>query len=176
VKPLEWEITTRNVVNAPVDHVMAWWFHPDRLTDFERRTAGFAVTDLTVDLSTEDGVRVRVASWKDRRGWYNDHRTETYLGPDGMATPTGDRFVAAFRETTDLRSPRNRDLAFRCRGQFEFIPTDEGATEVVSKHNHSLTGGNWLQRQKIWKSDLESQPRLYCERCENCEADLRSQP
>jgi hypothetical protein len=127
-----------------------------------------------VDVTTEDGMHVRIASWTDKRNRRNDHRMETHVGPDRLATFRGDRFIAEFTEQTDLRSSSDRHLAFVCMGQLEFIPMDDGKTEVDSTHNHSLTGGNWLQRQQLWKSDVERQPRTYRERCESCEAELRS--
>lgn len=153
---------------------MEWWFDPDRRFDYQRRIEETGATDFTVSITAEDGVLVRISSWKDNRHWHNRHRTETHLSPDGLATHSGERFIAPFTEHTELQSPAGRHLNFVCTGQFEFIPTDDDSTEVVSTHAHALTGGNWLHRQQIWKSDLEAQPRLYREQCERCEAHLRS--
>jgi hypothetical protein len=151
---------------------MEWWFDPERRHDYQRRIEAAGATDVTVNVGIEHGVLIRTSSWKDKRNWQNQHRAETLLNPDGFATESGDRFVAPFTEQTELQSPSGSHLAFVCTGQLEFIPTDD-ATEVVSMHSHTLTGGNWLRRQQIWKSDVEAQLRLYRQQCERCEAHLR---
>jgi hypothetical protein len=153
---------------------MAWWFHPDRRHDFQQRAQVRDATDFTVVLSTENSVRVRTASWRDRRGGHHQHRTETQVGPEGAPLRHGDRFIAPFKERAEGRSQTGRLLTLECTGQLEFIPTDSGSTEIVSTHNHYFTGGNWLHRQRAWKVDLESQPRDYRVLAVKCDADLRS--
>jgi hypothetical protein len=153
---------------------MEWWFHPDRRYDFQQQIEGRGATDFTVAFSTEDGVRIRTASWKDRRGGNHHHRTETQLGPDGLAAHHGDRFIAPFKEKADGRYPNGRQLTLECSGRIEFIPTDIGSTEVVTMHHHHFAGGNWLHRQRAWRVDLEFQPRLYRELTGKCDAELRS--
>lgn len=153
---------------------MGWWFDLARRNDYQRRIEAMGVTDLTVSVTKEEGLLVRIASWKEKRNWTHRHRTEMQLGPDGLAAPSDDRFVAPFTEETDLQSPTGRHLAFICTGQLQFLPIEDDATDVLSSHHHSLTGGNWLHRRQIWKSDLQAQPRLYTDQCDRCEADLRS--
>jgi hypothetical protein len=73
---------------------MAWFFHPDRFDEFKKHIERLATGEYSVNQSTDDGVSVRVASWKNKRGWDYHHHIETKLAVDGMAAREGDRFVA----------------------------------------------------------------------------------
>lgn len=154
---------------------MEWWFHPDRVHGFQRWAERRGAKDFMVAVTAEEDARVRVGSWTTPRGGEIHHRTETQLDPDGLANRQDDRFIASFTETVVSHLPMGRQLTLECIGTIAFMPTGSGACEVVSTHNHSLSGGNWLQRQRAWKTDLEIQPRQYRELAQECETDLHSE-
>lgn len=142
---------------------MAWWFDPDRKNDFRDRIERTGATDFSLTESTTDGVRVRVATWKDRRGWVHHHRTELHLDPHGMPPRSGDRFIASGSDTVSFQHPRGKKFGFTCTGRIEFVPQTSGSTEIVSIHSHATAGGTWFQQRYIRRSDLQNGTRQFDE-------------
>jgi hypothetical protein len=175
MKSLEWSITAREIIHFPPERVMERWFHPDRVGDDEIMVEASGGSDVSVQVSTQDCVRVRTASFIGRRRWRQDSRTETHLDLDlnGLTPLSGDRFVASSASNIEMQSPSGR-MRLGCVSELEFIPTDTEATEVVVTHRHVLVGGTWLYRQQIWKADLESKPREFRDRIRICEAELQA--
>jgi hypothetical protein len=71
------------MINAGPERVMAWWYHTDRFDEFKKHIESLAAGECSVTQSTADGVRVRVAHWKNDRGWDVQHRIEAVLAIDG---------------------------------------------------------------------------------------------
>jgi hypothetical protein len=159
VEQLTWSIESAGIVNASPERVMAWWFGPDRKNEFRDRIERTGAKDFSLTEFITDGVRVRDTTWKDGRSWVHLHHTELHLGPDGMAPRTGDRFIASGSETVSFQHPRGKKFGFTCTARVEFVPQTSGATEIVVVHNHATTGGNWLARRLIRRSDLQKGTR-----------------
>jgi hypothetical protein len=121
-----WSMRLTAVVKAEPELVMAWWFHPDRKDDFRHRIERDGATDVSLTESTADGVRVRTATFRDRRGWTHDHQVETRLTAEGMGTRRGDRFIAPTGDVNNLHSPRGQRITLQCAGGIEFVPQSEG--------------------------------------------------
>jgi hypothetical protein len=85
----DWTFETTGMVDANAENVMRWWFHPDRLRDVQSRMEHSGNSDVSVTQPTTDGVRMRIARWKDRQGWDHFHRVETNLTLDGIAAWDG---------------------------------------------------------------------------------------
>jgi hypothetical protein len=166
-----WSMRVAGVVNAPAERAVAWWLHPDRVNEAERRITGGAA-DFTISETTTDGLRVRLVSFRDRKGWDHHHRIERHLASDGTASRTGDRFTVPMREVNEMHSPDGQRVTLRCMGQLEFAPRPDGSTEVHIEHDHTLEGGNWAIRRAIRRSDSGGQDRLMKDVVSDCIAAL----
>jgi hypothetical protein len=149
---------------------MAWWYHPDRREDFRKRIEGTGARDFSLTESTTDGMRVRTAQWKDRRGGEQRHYIETRLGPTGMAARSGDRFIAPGRDVVTYQPPWRRSVTVSCNGRIEFIPRSSGETEIRAFHDHTMTGGLWLQHWCFRKCSPKAQERQFVEQIDRCRA------
>jgi hypothetical protein len=156
---LAWSIEVAGIVNASPERVMAWWFNPDRKNDFQDRIERTGATDFSLTESTTDGVRVRAATWKDRRGWVHVHRTELHLDPNGMAPRSDDRFIVSASDTVSFQHPRGKKFGLTCTGRIEFVPKNSGSTEIVTIHSHAAAGGTWFQQRSIRRFDLQNGTR-----------------
>jgi hypothetical protein len=148
---------------------MAWWFSPDRLGEFRQRIEGAGAQDLSVSESTNDGVRLRTAQWKDRRGWENHHQVETHLGEHGLPERHGDRFIAPASDVVSYQASYGQRVTITCHGQIEFLPHASGVTEVIAAHNHTMTGGAQL-RWTLPKRTRKNTDLLFREWIERCQA------
>jgi hypothetical protein len=148
VGKLEWSFKTSGMVNASPEHVMAWWFDPERRVDFQKRVEASGASDVSRKESVAEGVRISVSRWKDRRGWDYDHHVETKLTGDGVAASDGDRFVAPVMEIRSYRSPSGRRGTVTCSGRIEFVPQAGGRTEVsvLNHHTQERVEGVWIAR------------------------------
>jgi hypothetical protein len=174
VQELAWAITTTGTVHALPNPVMSWWFHPDRKDDLRDRIGLTHATDFDVTESTDDGgTQVRIARWRDRRGWQHQHRTERQLGSDRLGRLSGGKFIVPGIEEVSFEPPRGQKMTLVCDSRIEFIPKYGDSTEVVVVHNHTLTGGRWLSRRYLRKADRKNQPELAQKQIELCEAALR---
>ena len=167
-----WSIRLAAVVESPPEFVMAWWFHPDRGDEAQRRITGGDVTDFVLTESTADGVRVRNTSFKDRRGWDHHHRTERHLAPDGSAARSGDRYIVPGSDLNEMRSSRGQRITLQCEARLEFIARTDGATEVCVQHSHTLAGGSWVTRLAIRRSDPAKEEQQFNEMIAECKAAL----
>lgn len=146
----------------------------DRKDDFRDRMGLTNVADFDVTQSIdESGLQVRVARWRDRRDWIHQHRTERQLGTDQLGRPSDGKFLVPVVEEVSFESPTGQKMIVSCNGRIEFIPNGNGATEVVMIHNHTLHGGNSIQRRKLRKADQNGQSALLQKQIEQCEAALR---
>jgi len=154
---------------------MSWWFHPDRRGDFQDRMGLTKITGLEVTQSTDEGgVQVRLARWRDQRGWSHQHRTERQLGPDHHGQPSDGVFIVPSLEEVFCEHPTGQRMVLQCSGRIVFIPKSDGSTEVIVEHNHNLTGGRWLWRRGLRRSDQRDQSALLQKQIGLCEAALRA--
>jgi hypothetical protein len=167
-----WSLSSSAVVGAEPERVMAWWFHPDRKLELQRRITGGGATDFVFTESTTDGVRVRLFSFTDLRGWGHNHRVETGLFLDGTAARCGGRFIVPVSDVNDMKPPLGRRITLHCVGQLEFVPQGSGSTEVCVEHCHKLSGGNRVMRQVIRRADRGKQDRLFNELIADCKTAL----
>lgn len=154
---LAWPRETSGIVNASPERVMSWWFDPARRNDVRGRIEKTGATDLSLTVSTTDGVRVRTMTWKDRRGWVHHHQSEWHLDHGGLAPRSGDQFIVLASETVSFQHPRGTKIGFSCTGRILFVPQVGGSTQVAVVHSHTTDGGNWFQRRYIRRSDQTSQ-------------------
>jgi hypothetical protein len=171
VGELSWSIKTVGFVNANPDRVLAWWWHPDRRTEFRAAMERSGVVGFSDTVSTEDGVRVGVTKYKDRKGWVHESRTERRLGPDGMPMASEDGSFP-LRRTLTYVSPLRYKLTLTCNGQAEFNPKDDDTTEITFVHHHTVVGGTRPNRENIQRSDQEREARGFQELIDRCQADL----
>jgi hypothetical protein len=170
VRQSEWSYTTSGVVDATPQSVMNWWFHPDRRTDLQKRIEALGTSDVSVTESTTDGLRVRIAHWKGKRGSDHHHHAETTLGIDGLAALDGDRFVAPVSDVVSLLTPSGLKMTRTCSGRIEFVPLTDGAIEVSMVHSHVLVGGGWFQRRSHHRSEQANTERMFRESIARCQA------
>jgi len=170
---LGWSIVATGVVNATPEAVMSWWFHPDREGDFQDRLGLTNVTEFEVSESTDDGgVQVRLTSWRDQRGWSQRHRIERHLTAGRLGQAVDGIFTVPCMEVISYEHPTGKTMALQCSGRIDFIPKSGGSTEVVVAHKHHLTGGRWLWRRNLRKSDERNQPDLLQRQIGLCEVAL----
>jgi hypothetical protein len=167
---LAWSLETAATVGASPERVMAWWFSSDRKNDFRDRIERTGAKDFSLTESTQEGVRVRDATWKDRRGWVHHHRTEWHLDPDGKAPRRGDRFIAPGNDAVSFQHPRGRKIVLTCTARIEFVPQTNESTEIVVVHSHNTAGGTWIQQRAIRKSDLKNCTRQFDDAIARCRA------
>ena len=176
VGPWDWSFETAAVVDAGPEDVMAWWFHPDRRKECQERIEKTGARDVSVTQTTTDGVRVRVACWTDRRGWDTHHQVETRLGPDGMPAGQGDRYIAPASDVVSFNRRSGQKMTVTCMGRLEFIPHESGDTEIRTVHHHTLTGGRWIQRWSVRRSDHVKSDRVFRESITRCRAAVGRPP
>lgn len=169
MKRSSWSFETSATVNASPASVMDWWFHPDRRDDlrnyFERNGR-----DLTLTESMDDGMRVRDLKWKDPRGWEHHQHTETRLFQTGRPERNGDRFIAPATNVTYHQSPLGQAIIVSCNGGAEFIPLPGGGTEIRALHDHTMTGGMWLQQWSLRRSNRKYTERFDANWIDQCRA------
>lgn len=171
VGQLTWSIRTAGTVSASPERVMTWWMHPDRMQDLQDQIERTGIDGFSQTESTEDGIRVRAARWRDRRGWLHESRFEAPLDSDGRLRPSEDGSFPLYERST-LRAPHGYEIDFTCVGRIEFNRQDTNSTEIIVIHNHRVVGGTWFNRRRIMRSDLESEPRDFQDWVERCQAGL----
>jgi hypothetical protein len=155
---------------------MSWWFHPDRKDDLRDRMSLTQVTDFDVTESTDDeGMQIRVARWRDRRGWHHQHWTERQLGSDRLGRPSGGKFIVPGIAEVSFEPPRGEKMTLVCDSRIEFIPKDDGSTEVVVVHNHTwpveggyrdgIFEGPTGRTSQYWFRSRSSYVKLRCATC-----------
>jgi hypothetical protein len=79
-------------VDANVEMVVAWWFHPDRRAEYLDLAQPRGALDVTSERTREGGMAVMRLRYRTAQGWEFDHRLEADLDNDGRphaATVTG---------------------------------------------------------------------------------------
>ena len=140
---------------------MAWWFHPDRWEEFRDRLERSGARDLFVSGSRDGDTAVLEVAYTNRQGRSVHQRQERHLTPDGMAPPSGDRFIAESTDIMTKETQSGREITRTCAGRIEFIPQFDGSTQVVSVHRHALTGGTWAERLGNRRGDGALQSRQF---------------
>ncbi len=161
-------------VEASPEAIMAWWFHPDRSQEFRDRLERSGASDVSVSDTRYGDIAVLNAAYRNRRGKSVHQRKERRLTPEAMAPLSGDRFVA---ESTDIlvkETQSGRQITRTCAGRIEFIPQSDGSTQVVSVHQHALTGGTWAERLGNRRGDAALQSRQFAELIDGCRAAMSS--
>jgi hypothetical protein len=163
-----WSFETSATVNASPESVMAWYFHPDRKDDL-RNYFEKTGRDLTLTESINDGMRVRDLKWN-HRGWEHHQHIETRLFQTGLPERTGDRFVVPGTDVTRHQSPVGQEITVSCNARVEFIPVPSGGTEIRAIHDHTMTGGMWLQQLSLRRSSRKYTERFDTHWIDQCRA------
>ena len=154
---------------------MAWWFHPDRKDDLRERLGLSHVADVDVVASTDDsGARVRVATFRDRRGWDHRHRTQWQLDPDHQTLASNGRLTVPSVEQVTFDPPKGPRMNLQCDGRMDFTALQGGSTEIAVIHNHTLTGGRWIWRRNLRRTEQRDVKGTFRKQIEQCEAALRT--
>jgi hypothetical protein len=160
-----------NEVNADLESVMAWWFHPDRKAEYFDKVKTKGALDLSVSDSTEGGVRIRTIGYKTAKGWEFVHRLSVHLGENGLPLRVhdGDGFVVQSSDVLDARSGAQH-FTVTCSAVQEFLPKGPHQTQVSARHEHTMSGGTWGQRRYRRKTDQSEHRRSFREMIQQCEA------
>jgi hypothetical protein len=162
------------LVDASPEAVMAWWFHSDRWEEFRDRLERPGARDVSVSGSRHGDIAVLKTAYRNRRDKNVHQRQERRLTPEGMAPPSGDRFVAQSTDILIKETQSGREITRTCAGRIEFIPQSDGSTQVVSVHRHVLTGGTWAERLGTRRGDGALQSRQFAELIDDCHAAVSS--
>lgn len=167
-----WTIETRGRIDAGIETVMHWWFHPDRADEMRMRIDATGATDVSVAETISGAVRIRVVIWRDANGWEHHHHGTTELDHQGMAARRGDRFIAPCNEVARLRSPFGAETIVRCTARIEFIPVSSDYTDVLVVHHHVTEGGSWFGRRSLRLRDQKNHVGEFSGTLDRCRAAI----
>jgi len=171
VGQLSWSIGLAGTVNADAEAVVAWWFHPDRRTEYLDLAKSRGALDLTYTRSREGGVAVGNLRYRTAQGWEFDHRLESNVDGNGLPGYAGDRYVAESRDLETARSG-NQHFSVRCVATHELVAVGPQETRITATHSHTMTGGRWLWRWNRRRKDYTTHNRFFSNKVDQCKIAL----
>jgi hypothetical protein len=173
--PVAWGKWTKRItvkVRADPRTVVAWFLHPDRREETLAELVKLGMTDIFIEDSFTDTVRIRNIRYKTPKGSAVHARSESELGPDGhLGAWRGDRFVTVAHgcikgPNTTGRQDKNWDEIR------EFVPTGEGITKLlVTRHEQLMNPrwDEWLLPPITERGNLKRNLRDMAMRCEEAQ-------
>ncbi len=155
VKDLTWSIVVTDLVDADADTVVAWWFHPDRWSDYLQLIKDRGALDVTFKQSTTGGLAVRTLTYRDAEGWRVDYRRESVVYEDGIPSRTGDQYSAADKSIVNVLHGR-RDLTLHCARRQVFEAIGIGETRISATFEYTMSGGKRRWRRGVRRNDYLS--------------------
>jgi len=65
-------------------------------------------------------------------------------------------------------------MNLQCDGRMDFTALQGGSTEIAVIHNHTLTGGRWIWRRNLRRTEQRDVKGTFRKQIEQCEAALRT--
>jgi len=169
-----WTIRMTAKVRADPHSVVAWFEHPDRIEEALAEMAKRGLIDCSVENSFTKSVRIRDIRGKNSSGSAVVHiRAESELGPDGrVGTWSGDRFLVVGHGFNYEQSAVGGKQTKHWDDTMEFLPTSEGATEIIHTHNQRFLDPRWYEWLLPPISERARKNRALREKASRCEATL----
>lgn len=164
-----------DTVDADVESVVTWWFHPDRRAEYLDLAQTRGALDLTVERTREGGRAVMRLRYRSAQGWEFDHRLEADLDEVGMPRSDGDGFRYEARDLETARSG-NQHFTVTCVALHEFVAIGPKETRITQTHTHTMTGGRWLWRRNRRRRDHATHRRGFTTKVGQCRTALGTQP
>jgi hypothetical protein len=141
-----WTIRTAAKVRVDPHSVVAWFQHPDRAEEVRATLQEAGITGVSSETSISGNTRILDVRYQTPSGSSVHRRSVTELDPDGRAgTWSGDRFVVVAHGFVHVRPVVGEQETEDWNDTFEFVPADDGTTEIVHTHHQQFMDPRWHQ-------------------------------